>query len=316
MRCACSLCALSSATLPVALGAPGGPSSSPRAAPAVRPLSRARGGAGQGRAGGSAAPAVTQRAGWRADAAPGAGAGGSGPVSFLSPAGAARPAPGRGGGAGVKPGERAESGPGGGEGSAMPLLFLERFPWPSLRTYTALSALALLGAGLSAYRALSQAPCGAAGTEPAEPPRCAGPRALDVAYYLLSDSLCVWVSPGRRRGLRARGLRGWQRDRPLPAPPRGRGRWAAPGGVRLLLFENCSRNEEGARLGLPCPPWAASAAASLPAWPGRWGSVRAERPEFSPRLALLSPSAPRSSCPGLWERLLGAFVADPGACWA
>ncbi|NXF03645.1 AMFR ligase, partial [Smithornis capensis] len=74
----------------------------------------------------------------------------------------------------------------------MPLLFLERFPWPSLRTYTALSALALLGAGLSAYRALSQAPA-AAGTEPAEPPRCAGPRALDVAYYLLSDSLCVWV---------------------------------------------------------------------------------------------------------------------------
>ncbi|NXD99197.1 AMFR ligase, partial [Chaetorhynchus papuensis] len=75
----------------------------------------------------------------------------------------------------------------------MPLLFLERFPWPSLRTYTALSALALLGAGLSAYRALSQAPGGAAGTEPAEPQRCAGPRALDVAYYLLSDSLCVWV---------------------------------------------------------------------------------------------------------------------------
>ncbi|KAF4793024.1 E3 ubiquitin-protein ligase AMFR [Turdus rufiventris] len=75
----------------------------------------------------------------------------------------------------------------------MPLLFLERFPWPSLRTYTALSALALLGAGLSAYRALSQAPGGAAGSEPAEPQRCAGPRALDVAYYLLSDSLCVWV---------------------------------------------------------------------------------------------------------------------------
>ncbi|KAM7101868.1 E3 ubiquitin-protein ligase AMFR isoform 2-T2 [Ciconia maguari] len=81
----------------------------------------------------------------------------------------------------------------------MPLLFLERFPWPSLRTYTALSVLALLGTGLSAYRALSQAPGGAqpdggaVGTEPAEPPRRGGPRALDVAYYLLSDSLCVWV---------------------------------------------------------------------------------------------------------------------------
>ncbi|XP_014812865.1 PREDICTED: E3 ubiquitin-protein ligase AMFR isoform X5 [Calidris pugnax] len=87
----------------------------------------------------------------------------------------------------------------------MPLLFLERFPWPSLRTYTALSALALLATGLSAYRALGQAPQdgganpqpwnapsapqdgGAAGSEPT------GPRALDVAYYLLSDSLCVWV---------------------------------------------------------------------------------------------------------------------------
>ncbi|XP_061863493.1 E3 ubiquitin-protein ligase AMFR isoform X2 [Colius striatus] len=77
----------------------------------------------------------------------------------------------------------------------MPLLFLERFPWPSLRTYTALSALALLGSGLGAYRALSQAPAAAppdAGPEPAEPPR-RGPRALDVAFYLLSDSLCVWV---------------------------------------------------------------------------------------------------------------------------
>ncbi|NXN50136.1 AMFR ligase, partial [Rynchops niger] len=70
----------------------------------------------------------------------------------------------------------------------MPLLFLERFPWPSLRTYTALSALALLATGLSAYRALSQVPDGgAASGEPT------GPRALDVAYYLLSDSLCVWV---------------------------------------------------------------------------------------------------------------------------
>ncbi|NXY80883.1 AMFR ligase, partial [Alcedo cyanopectus] len=77
----------------------------------------------------------------------------------------------------------------------MPLLFLERFPWPSLRTYTALSALALLGTGLSAYRALSQAPSGAQpdGTDPAESPRCGVPWALDLAFYLLSDSLCVWV---------------------------------------------------------------------------------------------------------------------------
>ncbi|XP_062465252.1 E3 ubiquitin-protein ligase AMFR isoform X2 [Pezoporus occidentalis] len=75
----------------------------------------------------------------------------------------------------------------------MPLLFLERFPWPSLRTYTALSTLALLGTSLSAYRALSQAPGVAAGSKPGEHPRRGGQRALDVAYYLLSDSLCVWV---------------------------------------------------------------------------------------------------------------------------
>ncbi|XP_042742006.1 E3 ubiquitin-protein ligase AMFR isoform X1 [Lagopus leucura] len=65
----------------------------------------------------------------------------------------------------------------------MPLLFLERFPWPSLRTYAALSGLALLAAVLGARRALV-----AAGEQ-----RAGGPRALDVAYYLLSDSLCVWV---------------------------------------------------------------------------------------------------------------------------
>ncbi|XP_061449783.1 E3 ubiquitin-protein ligase AMFR [Rhineura floridana] len=87
----------------------------------------------------------------------------------------------------------------------MPLLFLERFPWPSLRTYTALSALALLGSSLSAYRALSQAAAenqedlGPPSQQPhpreeSDPsPRRLGPTALDVAYYLLSDSLCVWV---------------------------------------------------------------------------------------------------------------------------
>ncbi|KAM4639898.1 E3 ubiquitin-protein ligase AMFR isoform 4-T4 [Amazona ochrocephala] len=75
----------------------------------------------------------------------------------------------------------------------MPLLFLERFPWPSLRTYTALSTLALLGTSLSAYRTLSQASGGAAGSNLGEHPRRGWQRVLDVAYYLLSDSLCVWV---------------------------------------------------------------------------------------------------------------------------
>lgn len=173
----------------------------------------------------------------------------------------------------------------------MPLLFLERFPWPSLRTYTALSALALLGAGLSAYRALSQAPGGAAGTDPDEPQRCSGPRALDVAYYLLSDSFCVWVSPGRRRGLRARGLRGWLAAGSASAgtSPRPGGGRRVRAGVSLLLFENCSQDKEGARLGFLCPPRAASAACSLPAWPGRWGSVGAEGLESSAHGLCLSP---------------------------
>ena len=48
----------------------------------------------------------------------------------------------------------------------MPLLFLERFPWPSLRTYTGLSGLALLGTIVSAYRALSQPEDGSGEPEP------------------------------------------------------------------------------------------------------------------------------------------------------
>ncbi|XP_070616603.1 E3 ubiquitin-protein ligase AMFR [Erythrolamprus reginae] len=83
----------------------------------------------------------------------------------------------------------------------MPLLFLERFPWPSLRVYAALSALALLGCLLSAYTALRQAESPGPGTPPEETPEAPtlswppdrGPAALDLAYYLLSDGLCVWV---------------------------------------------------------------------------------------------------------------------------
>lgn len=93
--------------------------------------------------------------------------------------------------------------------AAMPLLFLERFPWPSLRTYTGLSGLALVGTIVSAYRALSQPEAGPGpGPTEAEPvtapvqpdpaalvrPSAGGPRARDVAQYLLSDSLFVWVS--------------------------------------------------------------------------------------------------------------------------
>lgn len=84
--------------------------------------------------------------------------------------------------------------------AAMPLLFLERFPWPSLRTYTGLSGLALLGTIVSAYRALSQPEDGSGEPEPLTAPlqpearlTAGGPRARDVAQYLLSDSLFVWV---------------------------------------------------------------------------------------------------------------------------
>ncbi|XP_040591308.1 E3 ubiquitin-protein ligase AMFR isoform X2 [Mesocricetus auratus] len=86
----------------------------------------------------------------------------------------------------------------------MPLLFLERFPWPSLRTYTGLSGLALLGTIVSAYRALSQPEAESGEPEPLTAPlqpealvpsrlAAGGPRARDVAQYLLSDSLFVWV---------------------------------------------------------------------------------------------------------------------------
>lgn len=118
----------------------------------------------------------------------------------------------------------------------MPLLFLERFPWPSLRTYTALSALALLAAALSAYRALGRAPEAAAGST-AELQARGGPRALDVASFLLADSLCVWVRPGMAAG-------GSALSAPPPpglprAPPgsssrvlrRGRGLWWWAGGL-------------------------------------------------------------------------------------
>lgn len=187
----------------------------------------------------------------------------------------------------------------------MPLLFLERFPWPSLRTYTALSALALLAAGLSAYRALSQAPGEAAGTEPP------GPRALDVAYYLLSDSLCVWVSPRRRRGLRARGLRGWHGIRPCQHRPAAGGRRAARGVSRYCCLGTARRIKRGlagfllldlGRLRSRFP--------SLPARPRRCGAaLEPSAPRVQPFSGLcFSPRAPSAPLPGgfggsCWERL-------------
>lgn len=125
----------------------------------------------------------------------------------------------------------------------MPLLFLERFPWPSLRTYTGLSGLALLGTIVSAYRALSQpeagpgepeSPTAPVQTEPAVParPSAGGPRARDVAQYLLSDSLFVWVSEAARA---AAGERAGRRGPPCHPLCAGgvAGPGSPPGGPRV-----------------------------------------------------------------------------------
>ncbi|XP_028813490.1 E3 ubiquitin-protein ligase AMFR-like [Denticeps clupeoides] len=69
----------------------------------------------------------------------------------------------------------------------MPLLFLERFPWPSLQTYTALSALLLAATMLSSYTAV---------TEPGlDDTKAAGAWTLpaDVLVHMVSDNLFVWV---------------------------------------------------------------------------------------------------------------------------
>lgn len=90
----------------------------------------------------------------------------------------------------------------------MPLLFLERFPWPSLQTYTALSVALLAGSIFSAYTTVTTDPgFGALETEDAP----AAPSEVDlehlknhavgntelartVLWYLVTDSLFVWVS--------------------------------------------------------------------------------------------------------------------------
>lgn len=82
----------------------------------------------------------------------------------------------------------------------MPLLFLERFPWPSLQTYTALSTLLLAGAILSAYSTVRDSEPPSALTEdshraPEEQLELDsfGSVASSVLLYLITDSLFVWV---------------------------------------------------------------------------------------------------------------------------
>ncbi|XP_024260869.1 E3 ubiquitin-protein ligase AMFR [Oncorhynchus tshawytscha] len=97
----------------------------------------------------------------------------------------------------------------------MPLLFLERFPWPSLQTYTALSVALLAGSIFSAYTTVTEQGFGVPDMdEPPPPAPLVGDNrgglglehvtsddvvgadtelATTVMWYLVTDSLFVWV---------------------------------------------------------------------------------------------------------------------------
>ncbi|MGH0125239.1 UNVERIFIED_CONTAM: hypothetical protein FKN15_051673 [Acipenser sinensis] len=88
----------------------------------------------------------------------------------------------------------------------MPLLFLERFPWPSLRTYTGLSAVLLVGSVLSAYRTVTEPAHEDLGAEDNskilhsstteqdyEVHEFGSGVATNIFWYLVSDSFFVWV---------------------------------------------------------------------------------------------------------------------------
>nr|XP_033796474.1 E3 ubiquitin-protein ligase AMFR isoform X2 [Geotrypetes seraphini] len=81
----------------------------------------------------------------------------------------------------------------------MPLLFLERFPWPSLQTYTGLSALLLVLSVFGAYRSVTEpghderdSAVQSLGTSRLQEESRHSSLVLDLTYYLISDSLCVW----------------------------------------------------------------------------------------------------------------------------
>lgn len=87
----------------------------------------------------------------------------------------------------------------------MPLLFLERFPWPSLQTYTALSVALLAGSIFSAYTTVTDPGFGALDTDETPAPTeveighinndiSNTELATTVLWYLVTDSLFVWVS--------------------------------------------------------------------------------------------------------------------------
>lgn len=87
----------------------------------------------------------------------------------------------------------------------MPLMFLERFPWPSLQTYTALSVALLAGSIFSAYTTVTDPGFGALEAEETPVPPEVDLEHLNhdlsntdlattVLWYLITDSLFVWVS--------------------------------------------------------------------------------------------------------------------------
>lgn len=92
----------------------------------------------------------------------------------------------------------------------MPFVFLERFPWPSLQAYTALSAALLAGTVLTVCSPDSR-PQSSPEEAPGDPVHISrisrfmrdgggfegagyGDVAADVLLYLLTDSVFVWVS--------------------------------------------------------------------------------------------------------------------------
>ncbi|XP_075906662.1 E3 ubiquitin-protein ligase AMFR-like [Nelusetta ayraudi] len=86
----------------------------------------------------------------------------------------------------------------------MPLMFLERFPWPSLQTYTALSVALLAGSIFSAYTTVTDPGFGVLEAEetPVSPDidlehlhhdLSQTDLATTVLWYLITDSLFVWV---------------------------------------------------------------------------------------------------------------------------
>lgn len=87
----------------------------------------------------------------------------------------------------------------------MPLMFLERFPWPSLQTYTTLSVALLAGSIFSAYTTVTDPGFGVLEAEetPVSPEvdlehlrhdLSKTDLATTVLWYLITDSLFVWVS--------------------------------------------------------------------------------------------------------------------------